>query len=380
MHRYFHILHQLSVHTNLTVLTYENSNEVETAKSYFSNLNKVEFQFVNSKIELPLLLSVFPKKIAIAVYARLISKNITKNANGILLLFHKPLVRLMKNKSFDFIVYENIATLDLAKIIKAKFPKIQQIYDAHNFDTEIAAAQYAKNEISKRECLNVSQLEANLSKYIDQLWVCSSVDAEKFRKVNKGPELKISVVPNGTSIKTYDFDNVKKLNQILFVGSLDYFPNEEGLIWFLNLVWPLINHQVKFVIIGSGNISASLQRSIRDSNNIEFLGFVEDLEPYYLSSKVVVIPILSGSGTRLKVLEAMKFRSAIVGTSKGIEGILIENQEIIVVDNDQQMASQINLLLQDQELNLNTGLKAEALVKESFDWDAIGNEIKLSLK
>ena len=151
MNRFFHIIHQLSIHSHLTVLTLANKGQIEKAQTKYSNLQTVSFYNVNEDYEIPKILTFLPKKIAASLYSRILSYSLLNSANGILLIFYQPTIKLLKNSHYDVVVYENLATLDLAKRIKQKFPQIRQVYDAHNFDTEIALQQFQRHEISKSE-------------------------------------------------------------------------------------------------------------------------------------------------------------------------------------------------------------------------------------
>jgi glycosyltransferase involved in cell wall biosynthesis len=380
MNRYFHIVHQLSINSNLTVLTLASKDQIENARTKYLSLRTVSFFYVNEDYEIPKILTFLPKKVAASIYSRILSHNLLKSANGILLSFYQPTIKLLKNSHFDAVLYENLATLDLAKRIKKIFPKIRQIYDAHNFDSEIALAQFNLQQITKSELINTAKLESNLYKYIDNLWVCSKRESELFEKANNNKITSLDIIPNGTEIQSIPISTTRNIiPEILFVGSLDYYPNEEGLIWFLKNVLPYINKSINLKVIGSGKSSSELNQLINLNKNVQLIGFVESLDDYYLTTDIVIIPIISGSGTRLKALEAMKFQKAIVTTSKGIEGIEIID-EVIIEDDPQIMAKGITDLLDNSQLRSEIGFKAKQLVENSFDWNVIGKKIKSSLE
>lgn len=378
MNRYFHILQQLSIHTNLTVITLADAEQIKKARGAYPTLKKVEFIMIK-EFELPRVLDFLPRKMGIALFSRVLTKKIFQSANEILLKFNSPIYRLLTEKKYDVIVFENLASLDIAKRIKYKFPGIELVYDAHNFDTEIAEADYKTNRINRNVLNQVRLKEAEIYKYIDNLWTCSERDAELFQKVNKKKIKKIHVIPNGTEITPIE---VKSKNNptpvILFVGSLDYFPNEEGLKWFLQKIIQNIESDFIFKIVGSGKCSIELKELIASSKKCDLVGFVEDLELAYLEADLVVIPILSGSGTRLKALEAMKYKKAIVSTSKGIEGIDIID-EIIIEDVPIKIAKAIEKILNRIDLKDELGIKARKLAEKTYDWNIIGETIKQAL-
>lgn len=377
MLRFINILDQLSRLTSLSVLTYADSSEIEKLTNQFPKLEKVNFISIKSEPQTPL--PLIPKKIATAIYGRFLARRLFKQSNGVLLTMFPKLNCLMKKEQFDIIIYENLATLDVAKKIKVNYPNTVQVYDAHNFDTEIAFDQYERNEISKGNYSNIKKTEAELNKFIDILWTCSDREKMLFLDANNNRINKIHVIPNGavlTEIKPVSQQKVTK--NLLFVGSLNYSPNDLGLQWFITSVLPNITQKYKLQIIGSGSPSIELVGLVNNAPNIEFLGFVESLGPYYANSDIVVIPILTGSGTRLKALEAMSHQCAIISTSKGVEGLEISNQ-VIIQDTPTEFAKSIDEILLDTELKESLGNKARRLIEESYSWDIIGKKIFKSI-
>jgi glycosyltransferase involved in cell wall biosynthesis len=377
MIRFIQILNQLSKYTSLTVLTFADSGEIVKLINEFPNLKNVNFISVNNEAQTPF--PLLPKKIAVAIYGRILSGRMFKQSNGVLLSMIPKLNSLLNNNQFDILIYENLASLDIARKIKAKYPNIVQVYDAHNFDTEIAFDQYRGNEISIRNYKNIKKTEAELYKFINILWTCSVREKNLFNASNNNLIKQIDVIPNGAVLADIKLINKEKSkNNLLFVGSLNYSPNDIGLQWFISSVLPNISRNFKFQIIGSGTPSIELVGLIKNTPYVEFIGFVESLESYYSNADIVVIPILSGSGTRLKALEAMSHQCAIISTSKGVEGLEITDQ-VITKDSAIEFANALEEILSNAEKKESLGIKARQLIKEKFSWDIIGEEIFKSI-
>ncbi len=378
MLRYVNLLQQLSNISNLSVITFASRSEIDKLKIGLPNLVNVQFLSLSGNdIELPFVLTWLPKKIAISIYGRLLSRRIFAKSNGILMAIYPLLSNLLSKENFDFVVYENVATLDLARLMKLKFRKVIQIYDAHNFDSEIAFQQFKRYEISKLIYKNISRTESGIYKYIDILWTCSERDKFLFSKANNKCIAQIDVIPNGTNLINLDFIKHKKVkseNTILFVGSLDYDFNNEGLIWFLNSILPYIKIKVKFKIIGSGKPSVELINLSKKFHYVELVGFIENLYIHYIDTDLVVIPLLSGGGTRLKALEAMNYHRAIVSTSKGVEGIEISDQ-VLIVNDAHQFVDAIERVLLDADFKFLLGKKGRELVEDKYSWNLIGKKI-----
>jgi glycosyltransferase involved in cell wall biosynthesis len=377
MIRFIQILNQLSKYTSLTVLTFANSEEIDKLRSAFPNLKNVIFITVKSEVLTPF--AFLPKKVAVAVYGRILSGRLLKQSNGVLLSMLPKLKALLKNNQFDIVIYENLASLDIARKIKRTYPKTLQVYDAHNFDTELAFDQFKRNEVSIRNFSNIKKTEAEIGKYIDILWTCSDREKKLFQDANKNLIGQIDVIPNGAILPEIKARKQQKsTNKILFVGSLNYNPNDIGLQWFISFVLPYISRNFKFQIIGSGTPSIELVGLIKNTPNVVYVGFVESLESYYENSDIVVIPILTGSGTRLKALEAMSYQCTIISTTKGVEGLEITDQ-VIIQDTPIEFAKSIDQILLDVHLKKSLGQKARKLVEDNYSWEIIGEKILKSL-
>jgi glycosyltransferase involved in cell wall biosynthesis len=115
---------------------------------------------------------------------------------------------------------------------------------------------------------------------------------------------------------------------------------------------------------------------LKSDKRIDLIGEVDDVEPYYRESYISIVPLLSGSGTRLKILEAMSFGNPIVTTHKGIEGIEAKNlKEAIIVEKPEDFAKGIYEIIQNPEIGEKLRNNASKLVDSIYDWDVIGNNI-----
>jgi glycosyltransferase involved in cell wall biosynthesis len=288
---------------------------------------------------------------------------------------------LKKNKNlkdYDVIIIENLSLSQLAGFLKKHSPKCRIYYDAHNVDSAIARIDWGKGKISKRGYKHVLAIESSLFKKFDAIWTCSDVDAEQFNFLNEG-KIKIKVIPNGTEIKPNNLKIQGNRNKLLFCGSLDYAPNEEGLIWFLKEIWPLLLEKcddISLTVIGRGLLSQDL-KAILCLASVNYQGEVKDVLPFYAETDVVIVPLLSGSGTRLKVLEAMAYNRPIVSTSKGAEGINYErNGHLLIEDDPYSFAKGILELLTNSELYAKLSKNPNLLIKDHNTWYTIGLTLK----
>jgi glycosyltransferase involved in cell wall biosynthesis len=152
----------------------------------------------------------------------------------------------------------------------------------------------------------------------DALFIASAADRD--RLVTRHPDLSLDIAPNGVTFPSEPrhADDGKTL---LFVGNLGYEPNIEGILWFAHEVLPrvLTNRDVRLRIVGSGRSDAI--DALRDHPRIEVVGAVDDVAPAYEAATVAVAPLLSGAGTRIKLIEAAAFEVPIVATSIAAQGL-----------------------------------------------------------
>jgi glycosyltransferase involved in cell wall biosynthesis len=190
------------------------------------------------------------------------------------------------------------------------------------------------------------------------------------------PRKKITVIPNGVDLAYFDIERTPRPRHLVSVGSLDWRPNAEGLIWFLDEVWPqVIQHSPEAIlsIVGRNPPDSLLERA---SKNIVVSGSVPDVREYVTPASVFVVPLFSGGGTRLKVLEAMAMRVPIVSTSLGVMGIQCRDGEHVMISDDAEgFARNIIELLDDQFKAHKLALAGRRLVEDKYSWDSVGEKL-----
>lgn len=151
-----------------------------------------------------------------------------------------------------------------------------------------------------------------------------------------------------TSDKIYDF---KPCREFVFVGYGKHTPNAEGLQWLANKVIPILRKKsinIKIYVVGSW--SESQREQYKDFPEIEFTGFVDDLSSF-INGKISIVPLMVGSGMRIKIIEAMNAKSPVISTSKGIEGINEprHKSEYVKADTEIEFADAMLTLISDTE-------------------------------
>jgi len=178
----------------------------------------------------------------------------------------------------------------------------------------------------------------------------------------------INIIPNSVDLAEYDsFHTIPVPQQMIFTGSFRYEPNYQAMSWFVDQVFPAVLStfpDVQLIITGD---PAGKDFSVIP--NVTQTGMVDDIRPWVARSWLSLAPIHSGGGTRLKILEAMGLKSAVVSTSKGAEGLDLQaGEHLLVGDNPQEFASAVCCLLGDPNLRVQLVAKAYQRVAEKYDW------------
>jgi glycosyltransferase involved in cell wall biosynthesis len=244
---------------------------------------------------------------------------------------------------------------------------------AHNVEHLIwmRKAEHESNLV-KRWYLNnmavrLRKFELKVASRSDLLVPISPVDEEFFRKQGfKGPML---TVPTGLSLEQYPLSSLPGEDTLFFIGALDWLPNQEGLIWFLEEVFPKLVQKVptlRFHVAGRNAPDHFVKKLTHP--HITFHGEVEDAASFMQSYRVMVVPLLTGSGIRIKILEGMAMGRPVVTTPVGIEGIgAREGEEVLVAGEPDLFVNHLAKLLTRDEKATQLASSGRQFVLKNFD-------------
>lgn len=226
--------------------------------------------------------------------------------------------------------------------------------------------------------LAFQRYERVLSPKFDAVTCTSDIDAAVFqRHCAKGT---IEIIPNGVDVTHYQPDfTAEAPAHLIYIGSMDWYPNEDAVTFFADEVFPRIQENVpdvKFSIVG-GNPSARVQK-LAAREGVVVTGRVPEIKPYFAEATVFVVPLRIGSGTRLKILEGLAMGKAIVSTSVGAEGLdLKDDEEIFIADEPTAFSEAVSQLLKDPSLRRTVGENGRARVERDYDWRSIAEKLHL---
>ncbi len=286
--------------------------------------------------------------------------------------FKKELIKLLKGKQFDVIQLEGLYVCPYIPVIR-KYSNAKIVYRAHNIEHEIweRTAAMAKGWekiyfriLSRR----IKKLEKGMMNQYDLLVPITERDGKILDELGNKKPRHVSQTGIDSSVL---IPNSKKLKHptLFHIGSLDWTPNQEGLIWFLEKCWPKINDkfpELKFYIAGR-NAPYWFKRKM-DLPNVVFEGEVPDAYDFMNSKSIMVVPLFSGSGMRIKIIEGMALGKPIITTSIGTEGISTTvGENIMLAETADEFVSSISKLIDNQEFFDKIGRNAIEYIHEKFD-------------
>lgn len=211
----------------------------------------------------------------------------------------------------------------------------------------------------------------------DRTIVVSEIDKILLNSLE--PMLDVSVVPNGVDTKgylPYPLDGRRK--NILIVGSMENEPNADAVKYFCNQIFPHIKRKIPectLTIVGKNPPVGILQ--LNADPRIMVKANVEDVRPYYKEALISAVPLRSGGGTRLKILESMALGTPVVSTSIGCEGLEVKNgRHILIADGAEDFANKVCNLMMSSTLWHDISQSARELVEEKYDWGGITKRLE----
>ena len=228
-----------------------------------------------------------------------------------------------------------------------------KILFTHNVEAQVWARHYkfASNPLVKLACwLESRALQRAERRYVqlaDYVLAVSENDRASFaRHADPG---RISVIPTGVDTEYFQPSPVpEQPDTTVFTGSMDWMPNEDGVAYYVEKILPLIRRQIPEAAFWAVGRRPPRRIQALASDDVVVTGAVDDIRPFLAKAAVCVVPLRSGSGTRIKIFEAMAMGKAVVSTSSGAEGLPVRHGEnIILADDPADFARQVVDLLRD---------------------------------
>ncbi len=266
------------------------------------------------------------------------------------------------------------------------------IFDDHNAEYALQRTAFESDARNPRrwhaalyswiQWQKLARYERNICASANHVVVCSNADADALRALFKSairnPQSAITVLPNGVDTTYFvpsDAVCAKPLAEyaLVYSGKMDYRPNIDAMLWFCRDILPRVRAEIPHAhIVIVGQKPAPQIRALAKPESVQVTDAVPDTRPFFADAALYVAPIRMGSGTRLKVLEAMAMGKAIVSTTRGVEGIeLVPNRDAVLADSPDSFARAVAELLRDPDRRRALGASARKLAEHKYDWRVI---------
>jgi len=295
----------------------------------------------------------------------------------------KALDVLLSHDHYDAVLFESVL------LAGYRLPQhIRVIIDQHNIEHELLyrTCQYERKWLRKWynwwEYRLLKPAEIELCRKANLILVTS--ERERLLLQSMLPDNVSEVVPNGVDTETFQEICVEQevAKQIIFTGAMDYYPNIDAVLSFAQRCWPRIRIQIPdatWQIVGR-NPPPEVRR-LAGIPGINVTGTVPDVRPYLAASALAIAPLSIGGGTRLKILEALAMRKAVVSTSLGCEGLAVEpGKHLIAADQPEVFAQAVIELIGNPGRRRALGIAGRSLVEAEYSWERCGDQLLHALE
>lgn len=279
----------------------------------------------------------------------------------------KKLIAILQKEEYDIVQLESLYLTPYLDTIR-KYSKAKVILRSHNIEYMVwERLSKTNNNIIKRPYLKMlakrlKRYELSMLNSYDGIATITRNDAVHYLKT--GCTIPITDVPFGIAPEDYINTETKpEFPSLFFIGSMDWMPNHEGIKWFLRKVWPEVvktNGRIKLYIAGR-NFPVWLRKTY--FQNVIIYGEVRDAHEFMSTKGIMIVPLLSGSGIRVKIIEAMALGKTVISTSIGAEGINYTNgHDIFIANTPDDFAKYIHECVSNKVRCLSIGENAKELV------------------
>ncbi|MDJ0731835.1 MAG: glycosyltransferase family 4 protein [Crocosphaera sp.] len=308
----------------------------------------------------------------------------------------QKLGQLMAEFQPDLVIIEQVWLYRYLSVVK-QFP-CRIILDNHNIEAHLAAQPDRSQETmrirlkAKIQTSHLREMEKKFTHQVDQVWLCSQDDVQLCQEMY-GKQTPLYVIPNGVNVDNYkkafnkEYEPIEKVkNQehtLLFLGQLSYYPNRIASELLIDEIYPKIKQNYadcQLLLVGRTPTKKMLALAEKDPDII-VTGSVREVQPYVAAASAMVVPLLHGGGTRLKIVEAFACGCPVISTAKGAEGIEAKDGKQILIRNSvAEIIEAIEQLWSQPSLRLELRNNAYELVKQEYSWEASYKRVKQAIK
>lgn len=349
--------HEIKV---LTIHTHKHDFERKKLSDKYLFNTGIESVFVDTRINL------------VDAFSNLVTQDSYNISRFFSVDYDMKLQEVLEGQGFDVVLLESLFMTPYIDTIR-RFSNARVILRSHNLEYIIwervahGSRNPAKKSYLKLLAKQLKNYELKIFKEVDGIVAISDADEKKYVQLGyRGP---ITTIPFGLNTEDINFEPTSLSQISLFhLGSMDWTPNLEGVMWFLDEVWPLVLKKgldVQLFLAGREMPNEIRQRNDR---NVVVVGEVKNAYSFMRENGVMVVPLLSAGGIRVKIIEGMALGKAIISTTIGAEGIDYEpGKHLIIANKPKDFVSAIKDLLSHPEKINDISQQARDLVCRKFD-------------
>jgi|SRR5687768_2387422 len=368
--RTYHLLKQLKSAHHITYLTLDDGSAPAEAAEQAS-------EYCHELIRIP---HVTREKFSTGFYGEL-ALNMASSLPYAIRKYKSPAMtaairELVAKNDYDVIICDFLApAVNLPRGLQCPVVLFQ-----HNVEAAIWKRHYeVQKNTAKRiylswQWLKMQRFEGSICRRVDRVIAVSDADAETMQKDYRIE--KVYPIPTGVDVEFFrpNAAATPAPNSLVFTGSMDWLPNEDGINYFNDEILPLIKKSIPGVtltIVGRNPSRKLLELAQRDSSII-VTGRVDDVRPYMERAAAYIVPLRIGGGTRLKIYEAMAMEKPTISTTVGAEGLpLRDGVELLLANDPRAFADAVLKVLTDANFAAQLSKNAAQLVRQNFGWDRV---------
>jgi len=293
--------------------------------------------------------------------------------------YQRKLIGLIKENDYDIIQLETPYLAYLIPVIRS-LAKVKIVYRAHNVENHIwkGIALKENNFLKKKYVSNlakrIERFEKEILKAVDFVVPISNDDNKVLQQYCSS--IISVVIPTGIELSSLvPFQNESPHN-IFFIGALDWMPNQDALKWFIENVWQKLRNATDISFSVAGRNAPKDFVDFMKKNHVDYLGEVNDAREFMLQNGIMIAPLHSGSGMRIKIIEGMSCSKAIIASKVAASGIKFSDKKCILIANSAaEFIQQINFLLNDNSFYNSIRVNALEFVSRNFNNQKLTKEL-----
>jgi len=293
----------------------------------------------------------------------------------------QALTELLSRTRFDIIQVEGTPMAAYRPLLERSGARI--VYDWHNIESELlhryaASSPWPRSLYATLTARKLERVEHEMLHSGAAHIVCS--DRERLQLKSLAPQAEVHTVPNGVDVAYFEMARASATAtpcRVLFVGSMDYHANVEAAVEFAQQIWPRLHAaypRLRLTLLGANPVPQV--RNLASLPGVEVTGTVPDLRPYYSEALVSVVPLRTGGGTRLKILEAFAAGVPVVSTAVGAEGLdVVDGAHFLLASSPDDWEAALRRLVEHPEVARQLVQNGHDLVTRVYDWSSMSDQL-----